>query len=319
MDKNIILRHYINEIDSYNELIKGVDNIKAGIDVAKGKDCKLNFGLKLTLKENLPLDLIEDVRDELRYLPQEVWLLYDPVDRGSGVSYMQVLFAPSFVNSLVMFGDLDQCVLDSDDSLSRLYDFFERFENENSLYAVGSRDIPVKLAFHQRNSDLRIIHELFHSFAIGPEKLKVSEQRDNVTPAYVAIGESTTGMCGLNTSHHSYPQLLESVTRAARRADLSGFATDYYVSIKSSQLAGITTGYLNTRENNFNPNLCEKSEFESIINMISTQTRELGKTDIADTISSILTDKYPVKKISEFYPREDVDLVANKMLEALLC
>jgi len=253
MVRYLILKHYINGKETFDEYQKGIVNINSAIDISNTHNLGFQFGLKLAVDENLDKDLIAEVK--LVELP-DIWFLYDPKNRGPGTSYRQILFNPTFSpvtgdSSLVISADLDQYAINTQDALNQLAEFAERVETNKSLYATGSRDIPVVLATSPRNSDLRVIHELFHSLIIGSEKLRTGEQKTNVTPAYHEIGESTSGLYIINFSHPSYPELTGCVVRASQSVDLRGFATDYYTAIKSAELGELERGYVQSKENIF--------------------------------------------------------------------
>jgi hypothetical protein len=318
MKKYIIERHFINGEERLDEYIEGIERIKTALGISGSCGYGFEFGLKLTVDEKkLPQDLKEKIREETKNLPANLWLLYDPEDRGPGTSYRQVLFNPTFKNGIVVYADLDQYVIDTKEALEQLNELIQQVEKEEVLYATGSRDVPVVLATNKRNSDLRIIHELFNSLTIGNDKLRVGERRPNVTPAYAEIGESTSGLYIMNFSHPMYPELTKSVTEAVQIANMNGFATDYYVAIKSAQLGGLGKGYVRSRENKFYIQRDEKEEFESVKRLIAGQTKELGKTDIHDTMLNSLIEKRNTEIISSFYPKEYVELVRELMKESV--
>ena len=190
-------------------------------------------------------------------------------------------------------------------------------KEDEALYATGSRDVPVVLAVHQRNSGLRILHELFHSLTIGSDKLCVDQACQTATPAYAEIGESTSGLYVVNFSHPRYAQLSKSVADATRMADMSGFATDYYVAIKAAELAHIASGYVRSVENKFYEQRNELAELGAVKRLISSQTRALGKTDIRGALVAALRNSAHTERLSEFYPKENVDLVRELMLQSL--
>ncbi|MBI4176112.1 MAG: hypothetical protein HY518_02830 [Candidatus Aenigmarchaeota archaeon] len=317
MRKYVIERHFIKGLETFEAYRNGIGSINAAIDISRTRGYGLEFGLKLTVDGKVGKEMQESIRSEMARLPATTWLLYDPEDRGAGASYRQVLFNPTFAGCVVANADLDQYVIDERGALEQMRGFLDKVERDDALYANGSRDVPVVLATYRRNSDLRIIHELFHSLAIG-ERLRVKGRIPNeITPAYADIGESTSGFYVINQAHPSFPELVRGVTKASQVADFRGFATDYYTAIKSSLLGNLATGYVRSRENKFYVKRDEQQELEGVKGLISGQTRELGKTDIRRLLQSALEEPENAATISGFYPAGDVELVRELMLDGL--
>lgn len=321
MGRYIIARHFINGEDTLAEFAIGVDKLRIAMDISAFDTSNLGFGLKLTLDgKRIGPDLQDRIKQQIAKLPGNLLFLLDPEDRGPGTSYKQVLFNPTFFShnpTTLISLDLDQYIINTPESLGRIADLAERVEKEEALYATGSRDVSVILATNQRNSDLRIIHELFHSLIIGTNKLRIEDQSKKVTPAYAEIGECTTGLYVLNMSHKAFPILLSAIAQASQMANMDGFATDYYVAIRASQLARLSRGYVCSRENKFYSKKDKHQEFESVKRLISGQTAELGKTDISGLLRRTLQDPTNARRIAEFYLPEDVELVRHLMIEAL--
>ncbi len=321
MKINFIGRHFINGEATFTEFVRIREYLEVASSISLEKQFGINFGLKLTVAEDkIDDNLKERIREERNRLPEFLWLLYDPQDRGAGTSYQQVLFNPTFSvdgPSVVINGDLDQYVINTSEGLESILDLAKKVETDTALYASGSRDVPVFLATYARNSNIRIIHELFHSLTIGSDKLKVDEQKSRITPAYAEIGESTSGLYLLNHAHPRFPDLLRAVAQANREANMKGFATDYYVAIKVAQLAPLAKGYVSSRENKFYTSKDEAAELSSLQRMISTQTKELGKTDVRALLKASVCNPQNTDNLARFYPREDVELVKALMEEAL--
>ncbi len=319
---NFIGRHFINGEETFAEFIKAREYLEAAEAISDRRGWEINFGLKLTVASNKVDDSLKSrIREEWAKLSENLWLLYDPKDRGAGTSYQQVLFNPTFSPdepSLVINADLDQYVINTPESLESVIELARKVETDEALYATGSRDVPVVLATNPVNSNLRIIHELFHSLTIGSDKLKVSETRVNVTPAYAEIGECTSGLYILNHAHPRYASLLQGIAQANQQANMRGFATDYYVAIKAAQLARLAKGYVNSRENKFYAPKDVQEESKAIQRMISTQTKELGKTDIKALLKASICNSNNSDRLIQFYPKEEVELVKELMQKALL-
>ena len=321
MNKFIIARHFVSGEGELNGLIKGVNSLKSLMEISKTADYGFEFGLKLTVdEERLTQDLLQKINYEIGRLPNNFWFLYDPKNRGPGTSYRQVLFNLTFPNqSVVAMADLDSYIKGSEDCIDNIYELTERVRTEGALLGMGARDRPVRLGVHKKNSDLRIIHELFHSLVIGSDRLRVKQKKLNITPAYAEMGESSTGLCVMNFSHPKYSELIRDVVRASQIADMSGFATDYYVSIRSSELGKRVVCYVSTNENEFygHDNRTEEQELNSITRMIGVQTKELGKTNIGSKILRTLKQEENKRRIAEFYPSEYVEFIEDLMTKAL--
>ena len=318
MERYIIARHFINNKNSLIEFEEEINKIIPVLELLKIKN--LNFGLKLTTEDKkLTKDLKERIKEQIVNLPSDIWLLYDPKDRGPGTSFRQIIFNPTFSwnPNIITSIDLDQFPLE-ENSLEPLLHLIEKVEKDNSLYGIGSRNIPIKLAIHKRNSDLRIIHELFHSLTIGSEKLVVIKgeiDTSNVIPAYKEIGESTTGISIFNTNHKKYIDLMNNVNKYG---SFRGFATEYYTAIRSSQLGKISTGYVIFKENNFYEEKNEEDELKGVKRLIEGQTKNLGKTDIKKDLLKTLEQEENTRRISKFYYKNDVEIVRDLMMNAIL-
>lgn len=317
----LIARHFINGKQTFEELRRGIDSIRVAQDISGSRNHGFQFGLKIAIDLKKTGDeLAERTWREIARL-NNTGVMYDPVDRGPGMSYRQVCFNPTFLydneSGVVIDANLDQYVIDTEESLEQIVELTQQVKRDEALYATGSRDVPVVLAVHQRNSGLRILHELFHSLTIGSDKLRVGRTCQTATQAYAEIGESTSGFYVVNFSHPRYAQLSKSVADAARTADMSGFATDYYVAIKSAELAHLASGYVKSTENKFYEQRNELEELEAVKRLISSQTRALGKTDIRGALVAALRNRVHTERLSEFYPKEDVNFVRELMLQSL--
>jgi len=318
MEKYLIARHFVNNEGTLTEFSEKVSKILLFLDLLKSYN--LNFGLKLTVDENkLTQGLEKKLSEERARLPKDMWFLYDPKDRGPGISFRQILFNPTFSDrpSIITSIDIDQFPVEQE-SLEPLLELMKRVEADGSLYGIGSRDVEVKLATNKRNSNLRIIHELFHSLVIGSERLVVKSPKLKVSEAnraYWEIGESTTGVYVINTNHPSYTMLMNYLNKAMSTANPRGFATEYYTSIKASLLGNISTEYVKFEENKFYEQKNEQEELEYVKRLISGQTEELRKTDIGSLLSSKLREKRNLERISEFYDRQEVEFVQQLMIQ----
>jgi hypothetical protein len=321
MEKYIVLMHYIGSESATKEYSKGIERINQADKISKAKGHNLKFGLELSVEEaNLSSELKQKIIEETRKLPGGMWFTYNPMGTGPGNGGKQILFNTAFSDkpSLISLACFDQVKINKPDSLEQINEFLYKTEKDKSLFAIGSRDVPVILATNQRNSDLRIIHELFHSLTVGKDKLKVGEKRQNITPAYAEIGESTSGFHTINNNHANYSKLAESIFRLSQTTNMGGDAFHYYTTIKAAELGRITTGYVPSLENLFHHTLNKQEEFESIVkNRIVGQTKALKQTDIREKLLSTLENEENTKRISNFYPLDDVRSVRNLMISSL--
>ncbi len=186
-------------------------------------------------------------------------------------------------------------------------------QRDNRLYGVGSRDIPVVLGHHQTNSDLRIIHELFHSRTIGSNRLQVNPPAENATPAYNSLGESTSGCYFMNPHHAAYPEFMSQMLKATQATNMNGFATDYFTAIEASRLGGVATGYVRAITNPV-PEKDEGVEKGRICNMIRQQTSHLSFTSTGKSLLLTLNKPETIERIADFYDRDQVIFVRDLML-----
>src|SRR3989344_5016391 len=93
----LIGRHYVFNQETSDELKMIVNNTATAADLIHANHYPLELGLKITVnEEKVGPATIKEVQDALKILPQKTWLLYDPVNRGAGTSYRQIMFNPSF-------------------------------------------------------------------------------------------------------------------------------------------------------------------------------------------------------------------------------
>jgi hypothetical protein len=336
MKTNIVLRHFINNRSNLREYEDRVKAIPVAQELAKKAGFDVSFGVKLTVDRSDRSDIYSVLEERIAKanlaLPKDVFFLYDPKDRKTGTSFRQVVFNPTFAGELVILACLDQYVIDTPDALEMIQDLAQKVLTDGALYATGSRNVPVRLGVHKRNSDLRIIHELFHSLVVPFDCATLDTIAQNglprywhvdgtvpvgVTPAYAHIGESSSGLQIMNTRHDAYPDLLADVTREACHGNLMGCSTDYYIAIRCIiESWGIAKGYVASRENvYYDPKITEADELPRIEGYIRGQTRELFRTDIAPALASSLQLDRSADAISQFYPPADVEHVRRLMLE----
>ena len=311
--------HFVNGEGNFREFREGLDRYAGMRERFKQKTDRFRFGLKITTDNaNLTPELRTKVRDLVGRLDPDVMVLYDPINKGPGTSLRQVFFNPTFTRGLAMTICLDQQVIDSEEAVERAIDFTDKIEIDKSLYATGSRNIPVVLGKNKASSDLRIVHELFNALAIRSNYLKPKETLNRVNPAYALIGEHTTGFDVVYQGHQLYPELTKSITHATQVADMNGFASCYYVPLKSAQLGGLrTSGYVCARKNPFPDKIDSDVEYKKVSDMISYQTEQLGKTDVRPLLEIALLNQDNTKQILEFYDASCVNFVRDLMVKGL--
>lgn len=321
----VVIRHYVGEQNTLNEYQEGAQRILATKDMIQQKKLDINLGVKVTAAENSP-GITSAMRQTIYKINGElasanVFCFYDPRDRGSGTSFSQMmdnstcLATPS--PTIVVGHDIDQFPLGSPEYLDCIVDFTNQIVADNSLWSPGSKSVEVKLGIHPRNSNLRIIHELFNSRSIGSEKLRIpGDVPDGVLDGYREIGESTPGFHVLNFSHPNFPILAE---RIFRYGSLLGtdFGSEYYTAIKASTLGRISPRYVPTLPNKYYVQKGETDEFEGVKKFIGRAVNRLGKTDIGDMLRKTVADDTNVDAVSQYYDRSDVKLVQQWMQEAL--
>jgi len=322
MRTHLIARHFVGNEATLGKLREGIASLMEADDLIKDGGYDFDLGLKLTVNEpGIPESMRTDVKESLDNLPRGTWLLYDPVDRGPGTSSRQIAFGSSFNHEpcMVVDFDLDQYPMNTPEALGMLEELTGKMERDGLLYGIGSRNVPVVLARYKRNSDLRAIHELFHSLTIGSERLKVPGRvPEGVLPAYAQIGESISGLSVVNLSHPSYPTFCFDVANETQRIGMRGFSAEYYMALKASQLGKPATGYVQAGENVFHGEKTEQEELRIVSDkIIRGQTQDLARTDIRGNLARSLRDKRNTDRLAEFYPRDDVEYVRETMLSAL--
>jgi hypothetical protein len=326
----VIPRHLVDNESSLKELEKGLEHITENNEISRTNNLGLEFGLILTLdsKKSTP-DVIEKVRETRRKIEEakDIWFHYNDHKVGAGANFAQAIFNPSFKETgpVVILSCLDQYILGTEDSVKVLKELAERTKKDNLLYGNGSRDREVRIAAHKRNSDLRIIHELFHSLTATrirglPSLASIGKIPEGVTPSYAEIGESSSGLYVVNYAHSNYSELEGKVNKASQVADMkSGFTLDYFTIMETAKLGRIVRGYVITGENKFHYKMDEQQELDERIKpLIINSSRELGKTRLKDELLLTLALKQSRDRISEFYPKEEVEYVRDLMYNSIV-
>lgn len=322
MNIHFICRHYVDGKETLEELASRISLFYTIPQLSREHGDIFSFGLKLTLDPQTSDEVRYGVKQLLFFLPSDCWLLYDTAARRPGTSLSQVLFNPTFYTppSLVVNADLDQFVLDTAEGLWTAYELVRKVFVDNALLGIGARDVPVVLARDPFNSRLRIIHELFQSLALGPEKVRASEQRKNITPAYAVFGDHGSGFYVMNTFHPMYPDLLRSVAHASQVSNLHEIPIDFYVVAKAVQFgAPIVASYICARENKFYKPLSKDKEFAWVYRFVTSHTKELAKTDVGPMLLEVITGSRmnSVDDLVAYYPRDLVNEVRCWMYDAL--
>jgi len=313
MQKSFVPIHFVSNQGNFRQFEQGLERYKTLREMIRLRANDFNFGLKITTDDkNLTPELREQTRDLINKLPSDLFLVYDPVSRGPGVSSRQVLLNPAFSGTITAIACLDQQVIDTPEAAERIIGLTSKIERDNSLYGVGSRTVPVRLSAHSENNYLRCIQELY--FAITAGSRGPEEVLEGVTPSFAKFGETSTGMDVVNLAHPEYSTMVKGLLDAVHALDMRGFASCYYIPIKSSGLSKITAGYACARENPFTDNIDAKQEFNKITKMIQDQTSQLLKTDIGPRLSFALRDKQNLESLSEFYSKHQVESVRDLML-----
>jgi len=210
-------------------------------------------------------------------------------------------------DSLVILADLEQYCIE--DAYGPIHELATKTQRDGSLFGIGSRNIPVRLAYHQDNTDLLIIQSLFYSLLIGPDKLRVASAGGNVTPAYATLGETSSGMYVLNRDHHNCIQFYQKFNRGVISGNLQNSAADFFLVQQATSWGTIATRYVLAVKNVF-PNSPKAKEREETEELIASTASRLQKTSMRLKLLSILESK---RRIAEFYPVAQVELVADLM------
>ncbi len=315
----LIQRHFVADENTVLEFARGTDGLLIAADLIREKALPVRLGLKLAIpREKLRgtpegKKVLSDAfqcRSQLDMI--DVFVQEDPMDLGSGTSFRQIFCNPAYLSpkteaDAILNLDMDQFPINSGRRLDAALNLATRVMTEGALIGIGSRDVPVVLGVHTEASDLRAIDEMAHSLCVG-DRLRAAHAPKGVTPAYAHFGESTSGFSILNTKHPQYRQLVMDMTQETANADLSGFAADYYFTLRASMLGHIVTGYVPSKLNAFYGTLTRAQELASVERTIISQTKELSKTAVAPLLRA-LAEPSTTEALACYYPREQVERV----------
>jgi hypothetical protein len=319
------LRTYVDSEERLEVYREGVYKLRSIFADGFFRGAGINFMLNITapvdrLKRNI--NLVHSIREVETIIPEEVIRVWDPLDRGPGVSARQALCNPAFFDGVVANVDLDQYFWDTEEGLRSINEMFERMIKDDCLWGVGSRDVPVRLGYNEEASSMRIIHELVHSLAIGSDKLKVEgEVLEGVLPAYAAIGEST-GMPFVNCTHQRYSDLVWGMVGmvSVTPRHMGGWASEYFGVLRAVELdKRIATGYVKARENPFDP-IGKDEEIRRVEGLIVDETGDLARScSIRRRLEDILLRRVPnnVSVLEEYFDLTLIDRVSKLMLAQL--
>lgn len=319
MSAIIVLRHLVENEASLQEYFDGLQRLLIASEISKQHNYDFSFGLNLTLDHKPATHLKKQFGDSVQHdVPKEITCLYNPQRLGSGINYQQVLFSGTFSSKkpIVACADLDQFAIHTKKCLEDVFLLVEKMKQNNSVYAIGSRDVPVILAQHKRNSDLRIICELFMTLALGSDKLRITEHQPDATPAYADLGEIASGFYVINHNNAYAKEIVANLQKAAQNTSLNGFACEVLVANMALQKNSIATGYVSSLQNKFYHNLSAEEDLKRATKIICNETHYLGKTQARDSLISALNDKN-ANILSKYYSHEDVWFVKSLMIDAL--
>jgi len=325
MQRNLIMRHYVDGPGTYRGLERGIAEVWDASDVCGDRGIDINLGLKLTVNEK---KLTEKGRAEyigrakklVSSLPTGTLSLYDSQDRGPGTSFLQILFNSTYLteSQLVASADLDQYRIRDEEALRKIGELFDSVERRNFLMGVGMRDVPIALARHQENSRLREVQELVHTFAM---RELASEAMGTVTgfpipkeanQAFAEYGECGSGFYVMNTGHALFPRLVGNVAEACQQAKLTGFAADFFTALRVAELTppkGVFNSYVRTKENVFEGEKDFSQEKREILDMIRREANTLGKTGVKPLLEIILDSEnteHFKERLEEHYDSERI-------------
>jgi hypothetical protein len=308
MKASIVYCHYVDGKDTLIEFKKGIDDLFSASDILKENH---DLWLKLTLGKNLDYNSKLKIRDHLSHLPLNVGIILDPTDRGAAVSYYQIMANPKFYHpsDIIVNASLQQYPIGSQDSLESILWLASKLKKNNILYGVGARDGPINLCFHEKNNDLRKIHELVHSISMS---YKPPKARENTEEAYAAFGESTSGLYLLNVNHREYGKLISHLNKN----NFSGFSPDYFVALFSGMVDSVESEPVVNRLNS-TKEVSENCEKENVMTLIRQSTKELGTTIVRERLISVLNEKTS-EKLKEYFDHDSVRDVLRVMMESLV-
>lgn len=320
MEKFLIARHYVGpESGSLKELEVGLDRLSHMIDNGMFPE-NFNVGLKLTIDgKRMNDEQKKTVAKEVSRRHPKLWYMENPEVKGSGTSLRQILFNPSFQAdpSIVISADIDQYITGTRGSVRQIEKLTDQMIYHDSLMGLGVRSCPVVLGVNERASQLRQIHELFHSRSIGTDNLIPYTQSPTQQRSFAEIGECATGFYAVNTKHSKFTDFMIDISRTSRETDLRGPAADFYMVATASQLSPIMAMHVETLPNVFYSKIDEETEIQRAQKFVENVEKPLSMTSIAPTIRKAVEIDDHVKEIARFYKPEDVEIVRRIMAETI--
>ena len=188
---------------------------------------------------------------------------------------------------------------------------------ENSLIALGSRDVPVSLGHNFYPNKLRIIHELINSLVLKNKVFEASEPswKNNADFFYRKIGESTPGFYLVNPNNSLYGKLKnEVISNHKLYSSLPGFTIEYFIPLWCAIYASVTTGYLYSTRNVQWTRPDMEDELQRAKEIIYKSTNQLIETSIGVHMKKALYDKKRLLDVlGAYFPREDILTVIDLM------
>ncbi len=320
---SIAKRHYACNEPTTIALEEGESKLEKMKELSQSQlfPVECSFLLSSPTSERLGAELSDRINqsvERIRKLGLDV--NYNAEDQTAGQKFVYQLFEKSFSNPDTVFAlcCLDQYPLYTQEQFEPVLDLATRLVRDDKLYANGSRNVPVVLGVHQESSDLRIIHELFHTITCA-EKVFVVDSLPpwaNPHPAYAKLGESTSGFYFIHPAAKGFRELKQEIEAKPGLYIHPGFAVEYFTALWAGLRRSVVNGYVYAVVNDFyKATPLPEEDIKKWTLFIEQQAQALSGTSIAGSLRETLLDPAKKRKLDEFFVPSQVEQVAGLMLK----
>ncbi len=320
--------------ESASNFLTYVEDLITGYDIAKTKNVSLSLrgDFSINLKNFQKLGIEKNILSGIMLLETHDIPYSNDSSRNARDKFQSALFERSYVGRtqipITSICCLDQYPIGSVESVLAIDEMAQKIAKDGTLYANGTRNVPVVLGQTSHANDFRIIHELYNSIAMGgSERLaldEISKQTVSLHPAYAHYGESTSGFYFLNASHLNFNKL-QNETLSLGTSKIPWFEAEYFTALRASMLGDISTGVVFANENGFDisppkhhdTSFWENEELIKFSQRVGATCEFLGSTPVKIMLQRALENQDNANGLTEYFPSELVENVKHVMLSNL--
>ena len=314
----IAKRHWFGNEGTLKQLENSVTELGQAFELAKTRG--VDFGLLISTPGSW-LEVNPEFKERARDAVEKIRkagmnVNYNLQNESAGEKFYRQLFERRSNEKEVIFGlnCLDQWPLHEEKYWEPVMDLANNLSRDNKFYANGSRNIPATLGYNKEASNMRIIHELFHSLTgKGVFKAEIP-QWANPAKAYAEFGESTSGFYLVNGNHRLHGEVKKEIDNHPCMISKGGFAVEYFTAMRAGLENSVVTGYVYANPNYYNPIEPQKENEIFLEKKIKSPTSYISRTSVRESLLSSLEES---SRLLIYFESRYIELVKKAMTEQL--